>query len=817
MAQRHQLVSWFYLEASEGSSAPERFVPGDPSLWKVIEDNVGALEFAFSEALLVDWGEGKESLSDDDWRALLTLPGACEVSTSEVAPLPLSIQVRSRSRHADEACSLLLAYFATHQLPSPKSVQKLRIITITGPGAKPEKMATLQSSLEKLVQFGAKSGLFDPAYQDARVVAPGAVNEWKFSTGLEDGDSVGFLDQVRQARRHPLSTKYVVKETGAKFKDGDVVTTVSPLDILTSAPSGNPSFVKGLEPLTLILGLQARHSNQYSKMVQRDLERVSAFRERGVSLAYASELYPFSSFFEVQDGFCETYIRNFESQEAGSFLYVTRPYDSRNAYESRKFERFEAKVSKLSGVQSHTLALEFGLCTGIARLAAKASGMMLFDVALKEITAWDIQQTGYERCLLIWVPDASKRELEKIARHYDVSVLVTGQKHDRPFLTIISEKDEVVDVPVVELMSVLQTQSEAAVMGTWAYEDDRRPAYGFERANIYPDRFLMRSTQKNKLEMEVGTLLASYFSGDLSRVSLQRGSFSYPLNAMRWSDGLQTYIEAGGQVRGISRYNPRLLGITVVDEAVRWLVTQGTQAAGALGSVYVSMPGSDLQALSSRQRAALSLAFDGLTSACKEFGIRVTNVRYSPHSGPSQQFELIFRISKVVDPQVNFTIPGFRMEDEILYAVGPKPPFVDAGSKILPYVRVVSNHVTELSFSNQISLYRTLGKCIEDSIISCMRPISSGGVAEGLGEMALWSGLGAKIKPSVPTIEIFSGAPGRFVVGVLPQFAKQFESLIPSEMHTNLGTSGGNKVLSLPLTELFESRNELASLKEDVV
>lgn len=826
MGGRLQLVGWSYLDEASGQGA-DKFIPGDPSLWKVIEESVGALTFSVSEGLLIEWSDEKSELSESLCQELFTISGVCDFQPAESYESSLSIQIRSKSKISDSATMLLNDYLLTTQQPQPLSIQKIRIITLSGPGAAPQKLPALKASLEKLIQFGAKSGLYDPIIQEARVVEPGPTQSWGWAVDeLQAG--LDFISYLRQSKKNPLSAKYVIKETGAKFKDGDVITTSCPLDSLSvvttaqasSATAASPTagiLYNSLDPLTLILGLQARHSVQYSRIAERELESITGFRERGVSLAYSTELFPFASFLEILDGFKENYIRNFSPQNSKSFLYVSRPFDTRNSLDVRKFERFMSKLELFEGVSAHVLGLEFGLCLSIARVAAKESGMMLFGVALSEVVEWDKQQTGYERCVLLWVPDSVKRDLEKLARQYDISVIATGQKHEKPFLTIIGEKDEVQEIPISDLVAIVQAQSESTVMGTWVYEDDRRPAYGFERANVNPDRFLMRSTQKNKLEMEVGNLLSSYFSGDLSRVSLQRGSFSYPLGALRWSDGVQTYIEAGGQIRGTSRYQPRLMGVSVVDEAVRWLLSQGALPEGALGSVFVSTPGADLQNLNSRQRAAIALAFDGLMSACKEFGIRVTNVKYAPHSGPSQQLEFIFRISKPVEPKMNFTIPGFRMEDEVLYAVGPKPPFVDAGSKILPYVRVVSNHVTELSVPQQLSVYKILHNCIQESLLSSMRPVTIGGVAEALGEMAMWSGMGAKIKPSVPTIEIFSGAPGRFVVGVLPQFSKTFESLVPTELFTNLGTSGGNKVLSLPLDELFESRKELANLREDVV
>ncbi|HVJ63871.1 MAG TPA: AIR synthase-related protein [Bdellovibrionota bacterium] len=813
MTSRHQLIRWAYFDAL--ANVIDKFVPGDPSLWKVIEESVGNLNFEIFDGILVDWGEDKTAYTTEQWNELLRVPGLTKVEMVDPATAPITIQIRARSRYADDVVSLLQSYFSVMGENAPKFVQKLRIITVTGP--KPDKIAALKGSLEKLVLFGAKSGLFDPLFQEARIMGAGDPVAWDYSLPVDERATT-FMEYIRVSKRHVLSSKFVIKETGSKFKDGDVVTTVSPLDILS--PVRDPqeqNFRRGLDPLTLILGLQARYSGEYSKIVHRELEMLTAFRDRGVSLAYATELYPFSSFLEIHDGFRETYVRNFEAETKNSFLYISRPFDSRNSVEVRKFERFCARLDAMPGVRTHLLGLEFGLCLSIARLAAKESGMMLFDVVLKQLMQWDRQQVGYERCLLMWVPDEIKRDIEKIARHYDISILASGQRQERSVLSIVNEKDELQEIPAADLMAIVQAQSESAVMGTWLYEDDRRPAYGFERANIYPDRFLRRSTQKNKLEMEVGNLLPAYFSGDLSRISLQRGSFSYPLGALRWSDGFATHIEAGGQTHGLSRHNPRSMGLTVVDDAVRWMVTHGTLPDAAIGAIYVSLPGGDIQSLASKQRAALSLAFDGMMSACKEYGIRVRNVRYSAHSGPSQQFELVFRVSKPIDPKKNFTISGFRMEDEVLYAVGPKPPFVDAGSKILPYVRVVSNHVTELVSGNQLALYKNLCHCIDESLLSSMRPVSHGGIAEALGEMALWSGMGAKIKPSVPTIELFSGAPGRFVVGVLPQFVKNFEAIVPSEMYTQLGTSGGKKVLSLPLDELFESRKELANLREEVI
>ena len=340
MTSRHQLIHWAYSDPAEKNA--EHFVPGDPSLWKVIEEGVGKLEFRVFDGVLADWGDdvsgGPAPLSAAAWSELLTFPGISTVEFNETS-LSLSIQVRSKSRYADDLVSLLQSYFSASKVPAPKVTQKIRIITVVG--TKIEKASALKSSLEKLVLFGAKSGLFDPVFQDARIVGPGDSLAWFHEAVEDDGYLVPFMDYIRIARRHPLTAKFVIKETGTKFTEGDIVTTVSPLDILSSARDTNaPTFQRGSDPLTLVLGLQARYSSEYSNIVQRELELATGFRERGVSLAYATELYPFASFLEIYDGFRETYLKNFEPVSPNSYLYISRPFDVRNSIEARKFERF---------------------------------------------------------------------------------------------------------------------------------------------------------------------------------------------------------------------------------------------------------------------------------------------------------------------------------------------------------------------------------------------------------------------------------------------------------------------------------------------
>jgi phosphoribosylformylglycinamidine (FGAM) synthase-like enzyme len=136
---------------------------------------------------------------------------------------------------------------------------------------------------------------------------------------------------------------------------------------------------------------------------------------------------------------------------------------------------------------------------------------------------------------------------------------------------------------------------------------------------------------------------------------------------------------------------------------------------------------------------------------------------------------------------------------------------MDIGSGILQHVRVVSNHVTRINWNSQLELYDLVHRCLQEQIITDLRPIMWGGIAEVLLEMGLWSGIGVQLKPALSTIELFSAAPGRFLVGVLPQEAKKFEALIKGEWLTPVGTTGGEKLFGLPLERYREERGAKVS------
>jgi phosphoribosylformylglycinamidine (FGAM) synthase-like enzyme len=263
-----------------------------------------------------------------------------------------------------------------------------------------------------------------------------------------------------------------------------------------------------------------------------------------------------------------------------------------------------------------------------------------------------------------------------------------------------------------------------------------------------------------------------------------------------------------GVKEGWMDVDPRAAGIASFDSALRGLVAMGAEPSGGVGFLWIAQPeDSENVSETSAKWAAYVLALEGACAWAKSFDFKLHSINGGGVSFPGSRNEVFVDLRSRIQAASQVMVPGFRMDGELLYVVGPRPAFMDAGSKILDHVtRVISNHTSKLNPELQLKLYRELHRLAQQGIVTSLRSVGEGGVAEALGEMALWSGKGAQIRPNIPIIELFSGAPGRLVVGILPQEAKRFEALIPAEQLTPIGVVGGEKILGLPLTRLFEIR-----------
>jgi phosphoribosylformylglycinamidine (FGAM) synthase-like enzyme len=203
----------------------------------------------------------------------------------------------------------------------------------------------------------------------------------------------------------------------------------------------------------------------------------------------------------------------------------------------------------------------------------------------------------------------------------------------------------------------------------------------------------------------------------------------------------------------------------------------------------------------------MSMQIEGVVSFLVDLKIPLSGIREVMGQGGVTSPELFIKLQAPMSEFYPPPFPGFRMSGECLYVVGMKPTFMDCGSRVLSHLsRVESNHISPIDFKVFQELYTLMLEVQKKGWITSLRPVYEGGVAAALAEMMLWSRMGAQIRPGLTPIELFSAAPGRFVVGILPAEVSRFESMVKSEWLIPLGISGGEKLLGLTLERLQAAR-----------
>ncbi len=415
----------------------------------------------------------------------------------------------------------------------------------------------------------------------------------------------------------------------------------------------------------------------------------------------------------------------------------------------------------------------------------------------------------YHRSFYFWIPKAKLTAFSEIAKKCRLNFWNLGfpdskipgeiQALEKGLLGAVTKAKWKLNMAPLRPLSL---QTEITETLSWTYPELKSPTYGFDRASHFPDEYLQKVSVRDPLEAKWNAQVRQIYSGENFRSVILKGEGPHVVPALRWSSPQGTFAESLGTREGWMGVAPRGAGVAAVDSALRWLVSMGAHPSGGEATIWTSNPG-DFENSEEESRSAQMLALLGALDALKSFGFKTIDWNFTGTSFPQMRNEIFVGLKARLPENFSTTFPGFRMVGEALFVVGPKPAFMDAGSRILNHVsRVISNHVSKIFYEDQLEICRILHEQILKGIVTCIRPVNEAGLLATLGEMGLWGGMGAQVRPSLSTIELFSGAPGRFVVGVLPQEAKKFESLVKSEWIAPVGITGGEKIMGLSLTKL---------------
>jgi len=556
-------------------------------------------------------------------------------------------------------------------------------------------------------------------------------------------------------------------------------------------------------PVHFVVGLPRRpDSPNWSRSLRVECEKITSLLDRGsgfltsrgfgTRLAWIERL---SSFPLAQGPLPAT------APSPEHRLVFLGPWDSRNPIVERRLECF--------------LRTDFdSLAPQMEVLEGSDSWLRRLSELLIDFKSFEVSESGFCRLAEL---DVERIESQRIALVWAKESWVTGVKEAGFEAAILGRLDteggglRAADREIFlnELKALAHPPSEVA----WNYPELRSPTYGYEKATLFPDRYIARIMSKDRLHFDWQEQLWSFAGGERLRSAPFRNPLCSSIDGFRWTDGGDLFAEAIGSVEAWSDVDPRAAGIAAVDAALRILVSLGARPhGGGEAMVYMTTPtlgaGSDAESVA---QGSYLLAAQGICQALDGFGFRVRHFNGCGASLGVDRPEIRVVLRTKISESAPQIVPGFRMSGEPIYAVGPRPAFMDSGSLLLSHVKVISNHLSKLAPSAQLGLYDLIWGLMEKGIVTSIRPVREGGLIQTVAEMSLWGGMGAQIRPNIPTIELFSGAPGRFVVGILPSEVKRFESMIKSELLTPLGTTGGDKILGLTLDRLHEARKGVLS------
>lgn len=781
--------------------------PGDPRLWQALRATVGDVSASRGVLLGVVWPEGALLPTPEFFEQALGVKGLYEIKVESIARR-LALVVRPKGALANPLVLLIREWLDLKGFSAPREAWSGKFYELsTARGAEDD--GNLSEAATRLLTLGERSGVYSPESEEARIFLSGQAPEWPLETGeaesLRESSLTQRLIESCAAGEHALIRRgFSVKEI--RPRTPATVTDLKPAlqDILWSWNSiSDPAALGCLSspPLHFLVGAPARvDAPNWAYEARVECEHASVFYDRPLG---SMALRQMSTTLPVIDVCSPLPIAHqalpLKADPKRGVLYAIGPWDARNPLVERRIEAFVAKRLRDFPTRGEVIEGQQDWVVRFSELLAPLGGWSFDERGLREVLTANLSRNRHHRLGLFW----DEEGLSALASTWGIPIHRVGVANNEDLIFVGK-------TPIPR--NGLLWKTEGVEDASWAYPEFKSPTYGYEKATLFPDRFLVKVATQESSQPEWHTQLWLSSGGDRLRSAPHRNELSTSLDGFRWTDGESMWAEASGFKHGWSDVDPRQAGIASVDAAVRALIALGAQPGEAgVASVWITHPDNPSSPEEGRERlGAYLLATQGVSQALRayKFSVSSFDVFAAPYSTPRPEIRVFLRAK--LSPNASQVVPGFRMSGEMLYAVGPRPAFMDAGSHLLSHVKVTSNHLSKISLSAQAELYQQIWALLQKGTITSVRPIGEGGIAGAAAEMALWGGMGAQLRPNLPTIELFSGAPGRFLVGVLPSEAKAFEALIKNELLTAVGATGTEKVLGLPLDQLREARRTKA-------
>ncbi|HEX5468888.1 MAG TPA: phosphoribosylformylglycinamidine synthase subunit PurL [Gaiellaceae bacterium] len=255
--------------------------------------------------------------------------------------------------------------------------------------------------------------------------------------------------------------------------------------------------------------------------------------------------------------------------------------------------------------------------------------------------------------------------------------------------------------------------------------------------------------------------------------------------------GLAVSLDGTGRIGAL---DPRAGGMLAVVEAARNVACAGGRPLAVTDCLNFGNPEKPEIAWE------LTEAIEGMALACEALGIPVVSGNVSLYNETDgvaiDPTPVVGCVGLVQDVRL---VPARWREGDALYVVGAPDLALDGSEYQARFLGGPAGRPPRPEPAAEAALVRFLWRSAP--VLTAAHDASEGGLAVALAELALWSGLGARVEVEDDAIAWFGEGGGQAVVACRPED----ESILEGMPYRRIGVAGGSKLLGVELAELAEA------------
>jgi phosphoribosylformylglycinamidine synthase len=252
--------------------------------------------------------------------------------------------------------------------------------------------------------------------------------------------------------------------------------------------------------------------------------------------------------------------------------------------------------------------------------------------------------------------------------------------------------------------------------------------------------------------------------------------------------GLAVSLDGAGRIAFL---DPRAGGALAVLEAARNVACAGGRPLAITDCLNFGNPEKPQVAWE------LAEAIEGMALACEALGIPVVSGNVSLYNETDGR--AIWPTPAVgcigLVPDVRFVPATWRRGDAV-YVVGTPDLSLDGSEYQARFLGGPAGRPSVPELAGEAALIRLLWRAAP--VVSACHDVSEGGLAVALAELAIASGIGARLELERDALVWFGEGGGQAVVALPPDDA----SVLDTVPHRHIGVVGGDKLLDVPVSEL---------------